>query len=192
MPQNTTPSEQDSQSVEGVDLPNTDDGKVLIVDDEESLTDLHAHRVGKTYTSIPAYSGSEALEKIDPSIDVVLLDRRMPKMTGGEVLTKIRDQGYPCNVVMVTAVDPDEDIKDMPCDEYLKKPVGKNELLHTVEEQMEARRYNRILTEINRVQSKIDALDAQHTSPEIENMDVYQELTSQLEVLKEMRENHHK
>jgi len=60
---------------------------------------------------------------------VVLLDRRMPGLSGDEVLRHLRNVGYDCAVGMVTAVAPDADVVDLPFDLYLVKPVDYEELV---------------------------------------------------------------
>jgi CheY-like chemotaxis protein len=38
-----------------------------------------------------AYGGHEALEELSDDVDVILLDRRMPGLSGDEVLEEVRD-----------------------------------------------------------------------------------------------------
>ena len=80
---------------------------VLVVEDEPDLADLYATWLKIDYSVRTAYGGEEAVEQLDDEIDVVLLDRRMPGLSGDEVLTKIRERGIDCYVSMVTAVEPD-------------------------------------------------------------------------------------
>jgi len=83
--------------------------------------------VGADHEVRTAYSGEEALEKVDEDVDIVLLDRLLPDLPdlpGDEVLERVRERGLDCRVVMVTAVDPDFDIVELPVDEYIHKPVG--------------------------------------------------------------------
>ena len=77
-----------------------------------------------------AYGGEEALEKADEDVDLVFLDRQMPDMSGDDVLERVRERGLDCRVVMVTAVDPDFDIVEMPFDDYLTKPVMRDDVNH--------------------------------------------------------------
>lgn len=106
---------------------------VLIVEDERRLADLYAKTLEDTHDVITAYSGEEALERIDESVDAVLLDRKMPGLSGRDVLEAIRDDGYDCRVAMLTAVRPDWDVIEMGFDDYLLKPVGNEELHRAVE-----------------------------------------------------------
>lgn len=108
-------------------MPGTDP-TVLVVDDDESLADLYVDRLEREYTVRSAYSGEEALEKLDETVDVVLLDRRMPDLSGDELLVRIRERGYGCRVAMLTGVDPDVDILDLAFDDYITKPIDDGEL----------------------------------------------------------------
>jgi DNA-binding response OmpR family regulator len=112
-----------------------DDGPpvVLVVDDEAELAELYGYWLGDTYETVVATSGEEALELATGDVDVALLDRRMPEMTGDEVLSALRERGIDCRVAMITAVEPDVDIVDMPFDDYLVKPITREELHSVVE-----------------------------------------------------------
>ncbi len=105
---------------------------VLLVDDEPNLVRLYAEWVKGSYDVRTATSGAEALELID-DVEAALLDRRMPGMSGDELLDEIRDRGYDCPIAMVTAVDPDRDVVELPFDKYVTKPVEKADLLDALD-----------------------------------------------------------
>jgi DNA-binding response OmpR family regulator len=111
----------------------TESTSVLVVDDEEGLADLFTAILEKEYDVRTANSGPDALEIVDDAVDVVLLDRRMPDVSGDEVLAELRERGFDCQVAMLTAVQPDTDIVDMAVDDYLIKPVDRNDLFGVVE-----------------------------------------------------------
>ncbi len=106
---------------------------VLLVDDERQLVDIYEMWFEGRYTTRTAYGGKEAIEAFDEDVDVVLLDRRMPVMSGDEVLERLREDGHDTPVVMVTAVEPDQGIVELPFDEYVVKPADRDELLETVD-----------------------------------------------------------
>lgn len=106
---------------------------VLAVDDLPEYRRLYERRLGDDYEVLTAESGEAALRMLDDRIDVVLLDRSMPDMSGDEVLATIRAEGYPCRVAMVTANEPDDDVIDLGFDAYLVKPVTTGELNRTVQ-----------------------------------------------------------
>lgn len=103
--------------------------RTLVVDDEQEVADAYALRL-RDYCDIEtAYSGEAALSIItDSSIDVVLLDRHMPGLSGDDVLSALVERDYDGRVVMVTAVDPGIEVLDMPFDDYLCKPVDREEV----------------------------------------------------------------
>lgn len=106
---------------------------ILIVEDERRLADLYAEILNTDYDVVTAHSGTEALEVADGSVDAMLLDRKMPGLSGGEVLERLRDRSHDCPVAMLTAVRPDWDIIGMGFDDYLLKPVDTRDLLDTAE-----------------------------------------------------------
>ena len=80
--------------------------RVLVVDDEpafvEMLTDFLA---GKGYEVITASSGDEGLSKVkEERPHLILLDVSMPKMSGLEVLQRVREIDQEVGIIMVRAV----------------------------------------------------------------------------------------
>lgn len=110
-----------------------EDARVLVVDDEEGLADLYAIWLEDQNSVETAYDGEGALEALEGDVDVVLLDRQMPGISGDAVLETVRDRGLDCRVAMVTAVEPELDIVDLGFDDYLRKPVDRETLRETVE-----------------------------------------------------------
>jgi DNA-binding response OmpR family regulator len=147
---------------------SSEDPTVLVVDDEAEAADVYALRLRDEYHIETAYGGTEALETVDETVDVVLLDRRMPDVSGDDVLATVRDRELDCRVVMITAVDPDFDIVEMPFDDYLCKPVEKRDLVGAIEQQLAATRYGERLTEYLEVTSKLALLEAEKTPSELD------------------------
>ncbi|MBD2128592.1 ATP-binding protein [Microcoleus sp. ZQ-A2] len=111
--------------------------QILIVDDEPvNLQVLVNHLSLQNYAITQAANGMEALELIDQGLkpDLILLDIMMPKMTGYELCQKIRER-FPANelpVVLLTAKNQVSDLVEgfsAGANDYLTKPVLKNELL---------------------------------------------------------------
>lgn len=111
----------------------SDETTVLIVEDEERLARMYATALDDEYVVNVANSGGEALDVFDSEIDVVLLDRKMPGLSGREVLERLRDDGHSQPVAMLTAVAPDWDILEIGFDDYLNKPADVPELHRLVE-----------------------------------------------------------
>lgn len=157
--------------------------RVLVVDDESQLADLFATWLSSEWTTETAYDGSAALETLDDSFDVVLLDRRMPGQSGDEVLERIRENGYDCRVIMVTAVDPDFDIIEMGFDDYLVKPVSKDELLELVESVANRSAYQSAVQDYYALVSKKALLESEKEESEVADNEEYQELCSRIDDL---------
>ena len=158
--------------------------EVLVVDDESRLADLFAAWLDAEYEVEAAYDGESALELMSESVQVVLLDRRMPGLSGDEVLEEIRDRGYECSVVMVTAVDPDFDIIEMGFDDYLVKPVSKDELMDVVENVQSRSSYESDIQEYYALVSKKSLLESEKSERELEDNDEYQDLSERVDELR--------
>lgn len=141
---------------------------ILIVDDEESLAELYGRYLDEEYETRIAFTSGEALVELTADIDLVLLDRRLPGMSGDELLDHINDWETDCQVILVTAVDIDVDIIDMPCEGYLKKPVSRQEMLDAVEQAFLIDRYEELIFEYYEVRKKYAALDAEFSRDEID------------------------
>ncbi|MCK9419977.1 MAG: response regulator [Nitrospirae bacterium] len=112
---------------------------ILVVDDQlQNIKLLEGLLVRQGYEIIQAESGEEALEKLSNNqIDLVLLDVKMPGMSGFEVLLKLRAdkkiQRIP--VVMITAHNEKEarvKALESGCDDFISKPFDHYELLARV------------------------------------------------------------
>jgi len=156
---------------------------ILVVDDEHAIADLYTEWLSGEHDVRSAYNGTEALEELDESIDVVLLDRRMPDLTGDEVLERIRERGIGCRVSLVTAVDPDFDILEMGFDDYLVKPVTKEDIFDVVSTLLSRSEYDSQVQEFFSKASKKAALETEKSEAELDQNDQYAELEDELEAL---------
>jgi DNA-binding response OmpR family regulator len=163
----------------------TDDPVVLVVDDEPELAELFAVWLEEEWTVRVANDGEEAIDEMDGDVAVVLLDRRMPGTSGDEVLDAIREEGYDCRVVMVTAIDPDFDIIEMGFDDYLVKPVSREEIRTTVDRIHRRNEYDEIMREYYSLASKRAVLRTEKPRCELEDNEEFQRLESRLNSLRE-------
>ncbi|MFC6734368.1 MULTISPECIES: response regulator [unclassified Haladaptatus] len=154
---------------------------VLIVDDEPDIAETYELWLSDRYQIKIAGSGDEALSKIDTDVDVVLLDRMMPGMSGEEVLTEIRTRDIDCRVAMVTAVDPSFDIIEMGFDEYVVKPPSKERLRATVEQLVKRGELNTTYQEYFSLIARQDALQAEFSPGELADSPEYNTLLAQIE-----------
>lgn len=162
---------------------------VLVVDDEENVAEAYALWLSDEYDVRTAHDGQEALEQMDEEVDVVLLDRRMPNMSGDEALEEIRDRGYDARVAMVTAVDPGYDIVEMKFDDYLTKPVTREELQETVDELITLASYDKAVQDEFSLAKKQATLESEKTQTELKQSEEFQQLTEKRERLQQEVEN---
>ncbi|WP_336338178.1 response regulator transcription factor [Haloarcula brevis] len=102
---------------------------VAVIDDDEDYRQLYKLWLPEAYEVTEASDGRTGLRRIDDSVDVVLLDRQMPELSGETVASKLRQRPAAPAVVMISGVEPDVDILEIPVDSYLRKPTDRDTLL---------------------------------------------------------------
>ncbi|MDS0292930.1 bacterio-opsin activator domain-containing protein [Halogeometricum luteum] len=156
---------------------------VLVVDDDEDLADTCEYWLRDDYDVRVAYGGEDALDQVDETVDVVLLDRRMPNLSGDDVLEALRDRGLDCHVAMMTAVEPDTDIVDMPFDDYLVKPVTKTDVREAVDELVVRSDFDEEVREFFALESTEEALETRDLD-DLRDPEVLSELREQVEAVR--------
>lgn len=102
--------------------------RVLVVDDEPDAVELlQEFLTSKGYEVITAEDGEEALDKVkEERPHLILLDVRLPRLNGLEVLKRVREIDREVGVIMVTAVDEEETGRlalDLGAFDYITKPL---------------------------------------------------------------------
>jgi DNA-binding response OmpR family regulator len=166
--------------VRDVSSPTPDRGTVLVVEDEKHLADLYTEYLADVHTVRTAYGGSEAIDMLAPDVDVVLLDRRMPVVSGNEVLAAIEDSEVDPQVAMVTAVDPDFDIIDLGVDDYIVKPVSKAALRDVVDRLLTIAEYNDRVQQLTSKRLTRNVLQVEKPKSELEDSDRYATLEAEI------------
>lgn len=117
--------------------------KVLLVDDEVPFVDTMVKRLSKRdFEIFTAYSGQEALDQLQehPSLDVVVLDVKMPGMDGLQVLKNIKLRWPLVEVIMLTghaSVESGIQGMQMGAFDYVMKPARLDDLLQKVRQAVE-------------------------------------------------------
>ena len=110
--------------------------KILLVDDDRELTSLLKELLEmEGFDVLVAYDGEQALELLDDSIDLLLLDVMMPKLNGLDLVRRLRRDGDTTPVLFLTARDSIADrVEGLESggDYYLVKPFHFPELLAVV------------------------------------------------------------
>lgn len=157
---------------------------VLVVEDERELADIYSLWLSSEYEVKTAYSGEDALNQLDESVDVVLLDRLMPGLSGDQVLPKLREINPDCFIVMVTAVDPDFDILDLGFDGYVTKPVNETDLHRIVEHVHNRGTYSDQVSEYYRISAKLGVLEGEKSEDVLQANEDFTALKQRAEALR--------
>jgi len=115
--------------------------KLLLVEDSERLQRSLSTGLRKQgFTLDQAFDGEQALAYIAVNqYDTIILDLMLPRIDGLTVLSKLRNDGKDCHVLILSANDQTEDRVrglDLGADDYLVKPFAFDELvsrLHALE-----------------------------------------------------------
>ncbi len=110
---------------------------ILLIDDEEAfVTTLQERLEMRGFPARVALDGQSGLELIAADTpDVVVLDLRMPGMSGVEVLRRIRGQWPGLPVIMLSGHGSDQDFEtclDLGAAQYHKKPLDIDLLLDSI------------------------------------------------------------
>jgi two-component system, OmpR family, alkaline phosphatase synthesis response regulator PhoP len=126
--------------------------RILIADDNHQGVELLEAYLADTGHEIQtAADGEETLRKVKEwRPDLILLDIMMPKISGFEVCKRLRADPATRDIaiLMITALDQPSDIDravDVGTNDFLTKPINKNELLLRVRSSLLARQYKQEL-----------------------------------------------
>ncbi|MDK2918641.1 MAG: hypothetical protein PWQ37_1374 [Candidatus Petromonas sp.] len=113
--------------------------KILIVDDEKNIRMTLRHCLKEQNYDIDiAINGDEALNKIqNQKFDLVLLDIKMPGLTGMQVLEKLRNRGNDVNIIMMTAygtIEKAVEAMKLGAIDFISKPFTPDEIRNIVKD----------------------------------------------------------
>ncbi|MBU0672526.1 MAG: response regulator, partial [Candidatus Margulisbacteria bacterium] len=116
---------------------------ILVIDDEDSMLKAYKSILKNSYNLTLVNNPGEALDLLSgDNFSLIILDLKMPRMDGIEVLKKIKEIDDGLEVIMVTGV---RDIKSavqaikLGAYDYVTKPFEAEELCSIIEKAMERR-----------------------------------------------------
>jgi len=165
----------------------TDDGPqtIQIVEDEAEIAKLYRLHLRDEYEVRVTETGEAALERLDESVDVLLVDRRMPGLSGDEFVETVRERGYDCAIALVSAVDPDIDVVDTAYDAYLVKPLDSETLHRIVEELVTVQQYDGSVRDQYALLQQLTTLEQAGSERNLHERDTY---SARIEKLQHTRE----
>ena len=111
--------------------------KILVVDDEQMQRDMLKGFLEKQdFQVITAANGNEAIQLFnDLPLQLVLLDHKMPDMTGDVVLDRLKAINPQTRAIMITAfgeIDTAVKVMKLGADDFMEKPVNLKDLLEKI------------------------------------------------------------
>lgn len=118
--------------------------KILVVDDEDRFRHSIRRLLEKNgHTVDDAPDGMTAINKLESEdFDVVLLDMRMPGISGEETFHKIQHHGFDVEVICLTghvSIDDAMKLLQKGAFDYLLKPASVPEILKVVKRALESK-----------------------------------------------------
>ena len=110
---------------------------VLVVDDDDELrTTLAEQLLGEGYTITLAEDGERAINTIkEKNVDVAVVDVKMPKVNGFEVLEFVKKNYPKVKVIMLTAYADIRNVnkcKELGADDVIEKPYDIGDLFDSI------------------------------------------------------------
>jgi DNA-binding NtrC family response regulator len=146
--------------------------RVLIIEDEDLIRwSLRQKFESREYAVQEAPDGATALAALEAdTFDLVLLDYKLPDMTGIDVLRKLRERDADVVVIMMTAFSTIESAVEaikLGAFDYVPKPFQMEDLLLTVDKALETTRLRREVRDLRRqleAEYGVDTIIGQHAS----------------------------
>ena len=116
---------------------------ILIVDDEKNILDLYDQELqDEGYSTFLAQNGKECLEIIkNETLDLIVLDIRMPKMDGLEAIGNIIDINNKIPIIINSAYSNyKDDFMSWAADAYVVKSYNLDELKKTIKEVLQKKK----------------------------------------------------
>lgn len=131
---------------------NTATSKILIVDDEERFrTTMCKLLRARGYDAHTAGGGHEAIGKIaEEEWDVMILDMKMPEMSGVQVLSEVRKLDSSVEVIVLTgyaSLDTVQEVMKFGAYDYLLKPYHTEDLLEKIENALDRKAARKMLVD---------------------------------------------
>jgi len=114
---------------------------ILLLEDDISLNQTVKYFLeANDFTVFSAFDGESALDlAYENSIDLMLIDVKVPKLNGFEFLKAIRAKDSKTPAIFITSLNSVENVEmgfNIGCDDYIRKPFALKELLVRVNSQL--------------------------------------------------------
>lgn len=153
---------------------------VQIVEDESKIAELYRLHLPDSYDVRVETTGKAALAQLDDTVDVLLVDRRMPGISGDDLVRTVRERGHDCAIAMVSAIDPDLDVVSTAFDAYLVKPLSGDRLRQMVAELSTIREHDEAVRDQYALLQQLATLKSSGSRQDLHANETYTELLDEL------------
>lgn len=150
------------------------------MEDESALREAYATWLGHHDVRTVA-TGSDALEAVDGTVDLLILDRQLPDLRGTAVVDHLRRRGLDPGLIVLTGVARGVDDVGDDVDRYLVKPISAEVLREAVRAVLDRRAYGRLLDEYFDLASRKAELEVHDRPPGAAHADRVAEVTGRME-----------
>ena len=137
----------------------------LVVGGSEAERSRWAAALADLVDPVAAADGAEALERVGPETEILLVHRDLPERTATELVAAVRERGITVRAALLTPETPETDVVERGFDAWLLTPVEEGLLQQTVEGLLACRRYDRAIADLY-------ALASEQATEEAETMEV--------------------
>lgn len=160
-------------------MPRPIDATVLVIEDDREQAGEYAAWLDE-YDVRTATDSEVALNALDRDVDVVLLDGDLPGTLSAELLGEIRARRVGCQIGLLSGTDVGSDVLRLDFDEYVPRPVGRDELTTTVERLVDRGAVEEAAETYLTLVARKRSLEARKDPKELADDEHYRELTSEI------------
>lgn len=108
--------------------------RVLVADDDDDFRETLCIWLADedTYDTNDVRNGAEALANLDETVDILVLDRQMPKLSGPDVVERLDTTDFDGAVIVISAETPDSTLCETDVTAYLTKPIDQARFVDTM------------------------------------------------------------
>lgn len=111
--------------------------KIVVVDDDENIRKTFFLILNKSYRVYLAKDGQEVLDRFKKAdVDLVIADYKLPSMTGVELVSELRKNGFRGEVIMISAhpdmIEPDL-LSRLSISHFFSKPLDLTALSRAID-----------------------------------------------------------
>lgn len=160
--------------------------KILVIEDNKAQAEMYKRWLEPKYSAEVATSFDEALRKYDKDQEVILMDRKLKNSKAEDLISSL-DGIENRNIIVITGMEPDLDLLEMPIKDYLIKPIDRDKLRNTVKKILEVDKRTDKDKELLELLSKKRVLDKKPS--EVREKQQYHQLVDRIDELKEDLDN---